>query len=84
MQEFGHLAGRDYGFEVRYAEGDLARYPLLAEELVRLKPDVNVSGTIAGTIAVKKFTDAIPIVSDGLTIRSALAGRRAMPGPAAM
>jgi len=66
MREFGHVEGRDYGFAVRYAEGDLARYPLLAEELVHLKPDVIVSGTMAGTIAVKKLTDTIPIVSESL------------------
>ncbi|OLB79635.1 MAG: hypothetical protein AUI16_00890 [Alphaproteobacteria bacterium 13_2_20CM_2_64_7] len=36
---------------------------MLAEELIRLKPDVVVSGTIAGVIALKKLTDAIPIVS---------------------
>src|SRR5258708_39848880 len=42
MREFGYVEGRDYGFEVRYAEGDQARNPLLAEELVRLKPDVIV------------------------------------------
>src|SRR5438132_338002 len=49
MREFGYVEGREYGFEARYAEGDQARNPLLAEELVRLKPDVIVSGTMAGT-----------------------------------
>jgi ABC-type uncharacterized transport system substrate-binding protein len=63
MRELGYVEGRDYGFEARYAEGDQTRNPLLAEELIRLKPDVVVSGTIAGIIALKKLTDAIPIVS---------------------
>jgi ABC-type uncharacterized transport system substrate-binding protein len=66
MRELGYLEGRDYGFEVRYAEGDQTRAPVLAEELIRLKPDVVVSGTIAGTIAAKKLTDTIPIVSQAL------------------
>src|SRR6516165_5582230 len=66
MRELGYVEGRDYGFEVRYAEGDHSRSPLLAEELVRLKPDVLVLGTTASTIAVKKLTDAIPIVSQAL------------------
>jgi ABC-type uncharacterized transport system substrate-binding protein len=66
MRELGYMEGRDYRFEVRYAEGDLARNPLLAEELIRLKPDVIVSGTTAGTIAFKKLTDSIPIVSQAL------------------
>jgi putative tryptophan/tyrosine transport system substrate-binding protein len=39
MRELGYLEGRDYGFEDRYADGDASRLPLLAEELVRLKPD---------------------------------------------
>jgi len=66
MRELGYLESRDYGFEVRYAEGDHSRSPLLAEEVVRLKPDVIVLGTTASTIAVKKLTDAIPIVSSSL------------------
>jgi putative ABC transport system substrate-binding protein len=66
MQELGYVENRDYGFEVRYAEGDHSRSPLLAEELIRLKPDVLVLGTTASTIAVKKLTDAIPIVSSSL------------------
>src|SRR5262245_45692421 len=36
------------------------------QELIRLKPDVVVSATIAGIIALKKLTDAIPIVSISL------------------
>jgi putative ABC transport system substrate-binding protein len=82
MQELGYVAGRDYGFEVRYAEGDQTRNPLLAEELVRLKPDVIVSGTTAGTIAVKKLTDAIPIVSQSLTdpVSFGWAASHARPG----
>jgi hypothetical protein len=42
MRELGYLEGRDYGLEDRYADGDRSRLPLLAEELVRLKPDVIV------------------------------------------
>jgi putative ABC transport system substrate-binding protein len=62
--------------------GDLARYPLLAEELVHLKPDVIVSGTMAGTIAVKKLTDTIPIVSESLVDPMAFgwAASHARPG----
>jgi len=83
MRELGYLESRDYGFEVRYAEGDHSRSPLLAEEVVRLKPDVIVLGTTASTIAVKKLTDTIPIVSSSLVDPVGLAGRRAMPGPVA-
>src|SRR6516225_695556 len=45
MRELGYLEGRDYGLEDRYADGDASRLPLLAEELVRLKPDVILVGS---------------------------------------
>ena len=45
MQQMGYIEGRDYVMERRYADGDLARLPSLAEELVRLKADVIVAGT---------------------------------------
>jgi ABC-type uncharacterized transport system substrate-binding protein len=35
---------------------------LLANELVRLKPDVIVTGSTDATVAVKQATAAIPIV----------------------
>jgi putative ABC transport system substrate-binding protein len=63
MRELGYVEGRDYGLEVRYAEGDITRIPQQAEELVGLKPDLIVSGTMAGLMATKKLTDTIPIVS---------------------
>ena len=66
MRESGYTQGRDYGFEVRYAEGDYAHSPLLAEELIRLKPDILVSGTLSGVIEFKKLTNSIPIVSPAL------------------
>src|SRR5215475_15720584 len=45
MRELGYLEGRDYGVEGRYADGNESRLPLLAEELVRLEPDVMVTLT---------------------------------------
>jgi len=66
MRELGYTQGRDYSFEIRYAEGEQERNPLLAEELTRLKPDILVSGTLGGVIAFKRFTDSIPIVSPAL------------------
>src|SRR6516165_8847662 len=66
MRESGYTQGRDYGFEVRYAEGDYAQNPLLAEEVIRLKPDILVSGTLSGVIEFKKLTNSIPIVSQAL------------------
>jgi putative tryptophan/tyrosine transport system substrate-binding protein len=64
MRELGYL---DYAFEDRYADGDASRLPLLAEELVRLKPDVIVVPTTPGAVAVKHATGSIPIVGVNLT-----------------
>jgi putative tryptophan/tyrosine transport system substrate-binding protein len=67
MSEFGYVAGRDYVFEDRYANGDLAPLPALAEELVRLKPDVLVATPTGAALAMKKATSSIPIVAVALT-----------------
>jgi len=82
MRELGYVEGQDYGFEVRYADGNVSRIPPLIEELVRLKPDIIVSGTMAGVIAAKKLTDTIPIVCADLTnpIEFGVAASYARPG----
>ena len=82
MRELGYVEGQDYGFEVRYADGNASRIPLQMEELVRLKPEIILSGTMAGVIAAKKLTDTIPIVSEVLTnpIEFDVAASYARPG----
>src|SRR6478672_11817811 len=40
MRELGYVEGKDYSVEWRFAEGDYARLPELASELVRLKVNV--------------------------------------------
>jgi len=82
MRELGYVEGRDYEFEIRYANGDVNRIPPQIAELVRLKPDIIVSGTMAGVIAAKKLTDIIPIVAEGLTdpIGFRVAASHARPG----
>jgi len=67
MRELGYLEGRDYGFEDRYADGDVSRMPSLAEELVGLKPDVIVATATAGALAAKQASPSIPIVGVNLT-----------------
>jgi len=82
MRELGYVAGNNYAFDGRYADGDLARVPALVEELVDLKPDVIVSGTMAGVRAAKKLTDTIPIVSPSLVdpVGFGFAASHARPG----
>jgi putative ABC transport system substrate-binding protein len=82
MRELGYVEGRDYVFEVRYAEGQLDLIPAQMDELVRLKPDLIVSGTMAAVLAAKKLTDTVPIVSETLVdpIGFGVAASYARPG----
>src|SRR5262249_22706164 len=82
MRELGYLEGRDYGLEDRYADGDGSRLPLLAEELVGLKPDVILVGTTPGALAAKQATASIPIVGVNMTdpVGFGLIASEARPG----
>jgi putative ABC transport system substrate-binding protein len=62
LNELGYIEGRNIKTEYRYAEGKLDRLPGLAEELVRLKVDVIVTGGPQVTRPTKKVTNTIPIV----------------------
>src|SRR5262249_11711141 len=82
MRELGYLEGRDYGLEDRYADGDGSRLPLLAEELVRLKPDVILVGSTQGVPAAKQATASSPIVGVNMTdpVGLGLIASEARPG----
>jgi putative ABC transport system substrate-binding protein len=82
MRELGYLERRDYGVEERFAEGNIGRLQSLAEELVRLKPDVIVVGASVAALAVKKITSSIPIVGVSLTdpVGLGLVASEARPG----
>src|SRR4029077_3701869 len=43
LRQFGYQQGQDYVFAEQYAEGVMARLPALAEDLVRLKPNVIIA-----------------------------------------
>jgi putative ABC transport system substrate-binding protein len=66
LHALGYEEGRNIDFVYRYGDGDITRMPVLAEELVRLEPDVIVCGTTSATIALKQATATIPIVNLGL------------------
>ena len=82
MQQHGYLEGRDYILESRYADGDFARLPLLAKELVQLKPLVIVAGTTNAAVAARKQTETIPIVGVNLfdPVGNGLVDSEARPG----
>ena len=82
LQELGYVEGRNIDMVYRYADGDQGPLPLLADELVRLKPDVIVTGSTDATFAVKQATATIPIVCTVLTDPDAfgLVESQARPG----
>jgi putative tryptophan/tyrosine transport system substrate-binding protein len=82
MRELGYVEGRDYAFEDRYADGDVTRLSLLAEVLVRLKPDLIVAGPTVAVLAAKQATANIPIVGVNLNdpVGMGLVASEARPG----
>ena len=62
MRDLGYVEGRDVVFERRFAHGDTGRLPDLAAELVRLAPDVIVTGGNPVIAAVRRTATTIPVV----------------------
>jgi putative tryptophan/tyrosine transport system substrate-binding protein len=62
LRDLGYVEGKNLVIDFRWAEGNYARLPELAAELVLLKPDVLVTHAPAGTLAAKRATATIPIV----------------------
>jgi putative tryptophan/tyrosine transport system substrate-binding protein len=62
MRELGYVEGKDYSIEWRFANGDYARLPELANELVELKVNVIFATSTPSILAVHKATTSIPIV----------------------
>jgi len=62
LRDLGYVEGKNLVIDFRWAEGNYARLPELAAELVLLKPDVLVTHAPAGTRAAKRATATIPIV----------------------
>jgi putative tryptophan/tyrosine transport system substrate-binding protein len=62
LQDLGYVGGKNLRLDVRHAEGDIGRLPVLAAELVALAPDVIVGGGTATIAALQRATSSIPIV----------------------
>jgi putative tryptophan/tyrosine transport system substrate-binding protein len=62
LQRFGYIGGQNVRVELKSAGGQLDQLPKLAEELVRSKPDVIVTGGGPQVRAVAQATSTIPIV----------------------
>jgi len=62
LRDAGYTEGRDMTIEWRWANGDYARLPKLASELVERKVDVIVADITAAVQEAKRATSTIPIV----------------------
>ena len=62
LRDLGYVPGRNVVIESRFADGKLERLPQLAQDLVRLRVDVIVTGSNPHVIAAKQATTTIPIV----------------------
>lgn len=82
MRELGHVEGRGFDIVYRFADDHIERLPALAEELVRLKPDVILATASGPAVAAKKATSTIPIVTAALAdaVHLGLIASEARPG----
>ena len=62
LRELGWIEGQNLAVERRWAEGSVAREPALAEELVRLRPDLIVTSGTPAAQAAQHATRDIPVV----------------------
>jgi putative ABC transport system substrate-binding protein len=65
LAKLGWVDGRNLQLIYRYADGDSARLPALAAELVALEPDALFSSNVPGSLALAHATSRIPIVMTG-------------------
>ena len=62
LAKLGYVEGQNLIVERRYADGNLARLPALAAEIIALQPDLIFAAAAPATAAVKALTTTIPIV----------------------
>lgn len=82
LRQHGYFEGKNLLIEWRFAEGNVSRLPELAMELVRLKPDILVTHSTPGGLALQKATSTIPVVVIAIAdpVGSGLVRSLARPG----
>jgi putative ABC transport system substrate-binding protein len=82
LRDLGYEEGRNILIESRWADGHDERLLALAEELVRLRPDVLVTASTLATAAAQQATKTIPIVMGAVDnpVREGFVKSLARPG----
>jgi putative ABC transport system substrate-binding protein len=82
LREVGYVEGQNVDIAWRFAEGRMDRFPELADELVRLMPDVIMVAVTPAAVAARALTQTIPIVCPLLAepIRLGLIASESRPG----
>ena len=62
LRDLGYLEGRSVTLALRYADGAPERMVPLGRDLIGLKPDVLVAGSMSGALAAQAATQTIPTV----------------------
>jgi putative tryptophan/tyrosine transport system substrate-binding protein len=62
LRDLGYVEDRNVTLVLRFGEGVPARLPELAAELVALKPDVILAGSVGSILAARNATRAIPLI----------------------
>jgi putative tryptophan/tyrosine transport system substrate-binding protein len=82
MRSLGYAEGVNIDIAYRFGDNDYDRLPVLAEEIVRLKPAVILAAAVVDAVAMRHATVTIPIVTPALAdpINLGLVASIAHPG----
>jgi putative ABC transport system substrate-binding protein len=82
LRELGYVDGKNVVFEARAAQGDSARLPGMAQDLIRTKPDLLYCVATPDAQACQKATRTVPIVftQTGDPVKLGLVQSLARPG----
>ena len=80
LQELGYVEGRNFVIDYRSADGRNERFPELATELIRAKVDLVVTRGTPATMAAKKATTTIPVITTATADPLQFASSLARPG----
>ena len=82
LEKLGWTEGRNVTLDYRWAAAESEQFPVLAKELLALQPDVIVSLTTTAALAIKRETNAVPVVFVNVVdpIGSGLVASLARPG----